>query len=83
MGWNGHDHLEEHESNSAERGMDLRDYFAAKAMHAEIVTTFSDATPEAAELFTKAAAGCGHTPEQHLAFNAHKIADAMLEARKK
>lgn len=32
MGWNGHGHHEEHESNSDQRGMDMRDYFASHAM---------------------------------------------------
>ena len=62
-------------------GMSLRDYFAAKAMQAEMITTFSDATPEAADDFVLAAAAAGRSPEDHLAFNAYLIADAMLKAR--
>lgn len=62
-------------------GMSLRDYFAAKAMHAEIVSTFSDATPESAEAFVRGASEAGHTPEQHLAVNAYRVADAMLKQR--
>lgn len=62
-------------------GMSLRDYFAAKAMQAEMITTFSDATPEAAEAFAVAAARAGRSPEAHLAFNAYMLADAMLKAR--
>lgn len=64
-------------------GMTLRDYFAAKAMQAEIITTWSDATPEAATAFVEAAAKADRTPEDHLAFNAYAIADAMLKERQK
>jgi hypothetical protein len=64
-----------------QQGMTLRDYFAAKAMTAEMITTFSDATPQAAETFAKNAKALRQTAEQHLAFNAYKIADAMLHAR--
>ena len=64
-------------------GMSLRDYFAAKALVGEMVTTLSDATPDAAEAFLNGAAKAGHTPDQHLAFNAYQIADAMLAERKK
>lgn len=67
----------------AQHGMSLRDYFAAKAMHAEFVTTFSDTTPQSAEIFLKQSEKRGHTPEQHLAFNAYKVADAMLAERRK
>ncbi len=62
--------------------MTLRDYFAAKALQAEMITTFSDATPEAAQAFAEAANAAGREPEDHLAFNAYLIADAMLKARK-
>lgn len=62
-------------------GLTLRDYFAAKAMAAEMITTFSDATPEAAEAFAEAATAAGRSCEAHLAHNAYLIADAMLKAR--
>ena len=65
----------------AHDGMTLRDYFAAKAMQAEMITTFSDATPEAAEAFNEAASKAGRSVESHLAHNAYRIADAMLRAR--
>lgn len=64
------------------QGMTLRDYFAAKAMQAEMITTFSDATPEAAEEFVTAANVAGRSVEDHLAFNAYLVADAMLRARR-
>lgn len=62
-------------------GMSLRDYFAAKAMQAEMITTFSDATPKSASDFANAAAAAGRDPAEHLAHNAYEIADAMLAAR--
>lgn len=63
-------------------GMSLRDYFAAKAMQAEIITTFSDATPKSVKAFVEAARAAGRTAEAHLAFNSYEIADAMILARK-
>jgi hypothetical protein len=62
-------------------GMSLRDYFAAKAMHAEILTTAGDTTPEAGDALVSAAARHGRTVEQQIAFNAYAMADAMLAAR--
>lgn len=62
-------------------GMSLRDYFAAKAMAAELISTHM--LPEAIDAFTEAQARAGRTPEQHLAFNAYSIADAMLAEREK
>jgi hypothetical protein len=64
-------------------GMTLRDYFAAKAMQAEIISSWSDATPQSAKAFCEAAEIAGHTPGQHLAFTAYRIADAMLIEREK
>lgn len=67
---------------SAEQtGMSVRDYFAAKAMVAEILTTCSDATPEGAEALIRAAADAGQTPIERIALNAYQMADAMLKAR--
>lgn len=63
--------------------MSLRDYFAARAMQGEMITTFSDATPESARAFHEGAAKAGHTVEQHLAVNAYLIADAMIAERNK
>lgn len=64
-------------------GMTLRDYFAAKAMHAEIVTTASDVTPDAMQALVDSAAKYGRTIEQHVAWNAYRMADAMLAERSK
>jgi hypothetical protein len=62
-------------------GMSLRDYFAAKALQAEIITSTSDATPESADAVIDAAARAGRTPMEQIAFNAYEWADAMLKAR--
>lgn len=64
-------------------GMTLRDYFAAKAMQAEMVTTFSDVTPDSANAFLDAAKAAGRSITEHLAHNAYRIADAMLNERAK
>lgn len=69
------------EVGESDGGMSLRDFFAALAMHAEMITTFSDATPNAARAFIKAAELNGRTGEQHLATNAFAIADAMIAQR--
>lgn len=61
-------------------GMSLRDYFAAKAMHAELVT--AGALPEPAMALALGAEKAGHTIEQHIAFNAYRLADAMVAERK-
>lgn len=67
----------------AEDGMTLRDYFAAQAMSAEIITSTSDATPESAYALMAAAKAARRTPEQQVASNAYKWADAMLAERAK
>lgn len=60
-------------------GMSLRDYFAAKAMHAELNTAGQH---KAAAIALKAAAEqAGQTIEQRIAFNAYALADAMIAAR--
>ena len=68
--------------NEIDEGISLRDHFAGLAMQAEMITTFSDATPESAQSFQEAAVSLGHDMFQHLAFNSYRIADAMLAARK-
>jgi hypothetical protein len=73
--------LSEKDGAAIQGGMSLRDYFAAKAMQAEMITTFSDATPQSADAFIKGCLRDGHTAEEHLASNAYKVADAMLKAR--
>lgn len=60
---------------SAHDGMTLRDYFAAKAMHALYTSTFE-------YVFT----GTSRTPEHaklmdELAEDAYQVADSMLKAR--
>jgi hypothetical protein len=62
-------------------GMSLRDYFAAQAMQAEIITSTSDATPESADALIEAAERAGRSTLDQLAFNAYEWADAMLKAR--
>ncbi|TAL72854.1 MAG: hypothetical protein EPN79_02090 [Burkholderiaceae bacterium] len=62
--------------------MTMRDYFAAKAMHAEVITSCSDATPEAADALIDAGARAGRTAMEQIAFTAYEMADAnMLKAR--
>jgi len=60
---------------STKDGMDLRDYFAAKAMQG--MTTWDLKTMH------KLANDFGEEPLDYLANNAYAIADAMMEARKK
>lgn len=67
--------------NGATSGMSLRDYFAAKAMHAELVT--AGALTGQRDAFLAAMNKHNHTAEEHLAFNAYKVADAMLREREK
>lgn len=60
-------------------GMTLRDYFAAKAMHAEVNT--AGAVEEAAVALCKAAECAGRSIPDQIAHNAYMLADAMLKAR--
>ncbi len=62
-----------------ESGMSLRDYFAAKAMHAELVT--AGALEQPAVALAKAAEAMGQSIEERIAFNAYALADAMLAER--
>lgn len=59
-----------------ERLVALRDKFAAAALQAEIITTWSDATPE-----IRAADQAGISLAEHIARNSYRWADAMLKAR--
>lgn len=63
----------------AQPGMSLRDYFAAKAMQAQVIT---DMVPgEACDALMEAAAAAGQDPVFRLALTSYEIADAMLRAR--
>ncbi len=53
---------------SDQEGMDLQDYFAAKAMHAAIVVVGNDMKAD---------------PYEEIAYQAYKFADAMIKARNK
>jgi len=67
-------------SGSTNTGMSLRDYFAAEAMHAHLMT---DGVPgPACDALVEAANRAGRDPIDHLAVNAYEVADAMLRARK-
>jgi hypothetical protein len=81
MGYNGLSHAEEHSANDDQVGMELRDYFAAKAMHAEVVT--AGALPEPRQALVDAAHEAGRTPIEQIAFNAYLLADTMLAQRLK
>lgn len=81
MGNNGYADVEDHDSNSEQEGMSLRDYFAAKAMHAELVT--AGALPDPAEALSRAATEAGQTIVERIAFNSYQLADAMLAERAK
>lgn len=60
-------------------GMTLRDYFAAKAMHAHLIT---DTVPgPACDALVDAAFKFGRDPIHHLALNCYEVADFMLLAR--
>lgn len=64
-----------------EPGMSMRDYFAAKAMHAELTTC--GVPGEACEALVEAARRDGIDPVRKIARNAYEIADAMLAEREK
>jgi hypothetical protein len=67
--------------NMRSPGMTLRDYFAAKAMAAELIT---DGVPgKAAAALVAAAREARRTPEEQIAWNAYQLADAMLKERTK
>lgn len=65
---------------AAYSGMSLRDAFAMKAMHAEIVTC--GVPGEAADAMLNAM-DPNDTVEEHIAKNAYRMADAMLKERAK
>ena len=53
-----------------QQGMDLRDYFAAKAMQANL------------EMMSKIVPNEGNTKKQAIAILSYEMADEMMEARK-
>jgi len=59
-------------------GMSLRDYFAGQALVAELSCATSERCVDA---LVTAAVAAGQTPEQRIAFNCYRMADAMLAAR--
>jgi hypothetical protein len=60
-------------------GMTLRDYFAAKLMHAEVMTCCVPGG--ACDALVEACGRTGEKPEDHMARCAYEMADAMLKAR--
>jgi len=58
-------------------GMDLRDYFAAKAMPAIVINK------EVHKTIFEMASKTNKTPEEYLAFMSYAIADAMMKTRGK
>ena len=61
-----------------EEGMTLRDYFAGQALVGELSCAVSETCVDA---LVKAACDNNQTPEERIAWNCYKIADAMLLAR--
>lgn len=78
---------EDYQTNGCEdkplgqQGMSLRDYFAAKAMHAELNTAGAFEAP--ARALSEEAEKAGRSIEEQIAFNAYTLADAMLAEREK
>lgn len=68
-------------SGACFNGMTLRDYFAAKFAHAEMVTAGS--LEAAAIALSEAAVVAKRTITEQVAFNAYELADAMLKERAK
>ena len=62
-------------------GMSLRDYFAAKVMHSELLSSGSFEGPAAA--LAESAANAGQTIEERIAVLSYRMADAMLKERAK
>ena len=60
-------------------GMSLRDYFAAKAMHAELLSSGSFA--DSRDALVEAAQKAGQDPIERIAILSYEMADAMLKAR--
>ena len=64
-----------------QEGMTLRDYLAAKAMHAELVTAGALEGPR--DALVNAANHAGVPVEEWMAHNAYRMADAMIAERDK
>lgn len=62
-------------------GMSLRDWFAGQLAAAEVAS--AGAHKFAAEALIEAANEAGQTIEERIAFNAYRVADAMLTERKR
>lgn len=62
------------------KGMTLRDWFAGQLAAAEVAS--AGANEFAAIALADAAEDAGQTIEERIAFNAYKVADAMLNARR-
>ena len=60
-------------------GMSLLDRFACDAMHAELLSAGSFEGPACA--LAEAAEEAGQTPIERIAFNAYRVAQAMLKER--
>lgn len=60
-------------------GLSMRDYFAAKAMHAELMT--AGVPGDACNALVHEAERNGCDIEEQVAWNAYRMADAMLAAR--
>lgn len=71
----------QHDDAPGQIGMSLRDYFAAKAMHAELTTAGALEGPR--DALIEAASAAERDVEDQIAFNAYKLADAMLREREK
>ena len=70
----------EYGGNGSEFGMELRDYFAAKAMQALMTATSSDLSFLNLEW---AETPNGPTVAEHVSALSYRMANAMLEAREK
>lgn len=62
-------------------GMTLRDWFAGQLAAAEIAS--AGANEFAAEALAEAAVEAGQSIEQRIAFNAYRVADALIAERKR
>lgn len=71
----------DYDHNGVNQGMSMRDYFAAKFAHAEMVT--AGALREPAQDLAREAAKRGRSITEQVAYNAYLLADAMLKERDK